>query len=112
MSQINPYYEFKVLQLLPRACAIPLTEAEKVGKSKEELFTDGIQIMLTDAVGKKHRMVIHRAAFPISGGNPDETVIKRGTTGFINIEATGNLCVNLSDFEPKKRSNQSNQKHP
>lgn len=99
MSQINPYYEFKVLQLLPRACPIPLSEEEKQGKSEEALFTDGVAIMLTDAIGKKHRVVIHRAAFPLSGHDPSGEPIKKGTKGQLTIEVVGGLYVNLDDFK-------------
>lgn len=103
MSQINPYYTFKVLKLLPGACAIPLSEEEKQGKSEEELFTDGVKVEMIDAAGKKHWLILHRETFPICGLQPDEKPVKKGSTGFLGITSAENCCIDLAEFEKLER---------
>lgn len=99
MSQINPYYEFTVLKLLPKACPIPVPDDDQINKPVEVIHTDGVLIELTDAMGEKCRLTIHRTTFPIFDSIPDMITLKPGSTGFLSIESTGNLCINLNDFE-------------
>lgn len=107
MSQINPYYEFRVIKFMPRACPIPIPEEEKQGKDESELFTDGVKVEMVDAVGKKHWLVLHRETFPVCGIQPDERPVKKGSTGFLGITCADDHCIDLSVFEKLERGTES-----
>ena len=98
MSQINPFYQYRVLKLLPRACPIPVAEADKAGKPDEELFTDGVLIELTDAAGKNHNLTIHRAVFPLGKGKDEQSKVQPGATGYLYISSEGEAWIDISDF--------------